>query len=201
LCEKRVADEIDADNLTILRPTYICGPGDSTDRFTYWPVRTMRGGDMLWPGSRADKTQIIDVRDLANFVVDCLEQKITGTYNTVTPAGSYTMGDLHDDCLAVTASDMNAVWVNNEFVSEQKLSEGRSVPIWAPPDGEFAGLAFVSGEKAVAAGLRNRPIRETARGALSWWKTLPEERRSKPRAGLSAEKEAELLQLWKSLAN
>jgi 2'-hydroxyisoflavone reductase len=201
LCEKRVADEIDADNLTILRPTYICGPGDSTDRFTYWPVRTMRGGDMLWPGSRADKTQIIDVRDLANFVVDCLEQKITGTYNTVTPAGRYTMGDLHDDCLALTASDMNAVWVNNEFVSEQKLSEGRSIPIWAPPDGEFSGLAFVSGKKAVAAGLRNRPIRETARGALSWWKTLPEERRSKPRAGLSAEKEAELLQLWKSLAN
>jgi 2'-hydroxyisoflavone reductase len=97
LCEKRAAAEIDAGDLTILRPTYVCGPGDHTDRFTWWPARTMRGGDMLWPGTRADKIQIIDVRDLANFVVDSLEQKITGIYDMVTPAGGYSMGELHDD--------------------------------------------------------------------------------------------------------
>jgi 2'-hydroxyisoflavone reductase len=198
LCEKRAAEEIDADHLTILRPTYICGPGDRTDRFTYWPVRTSRGGEMLWPGTRADKTQIIDVRDYARFTIDCLEQRITGIYNTVTPAGSYSMGDLHDDCLAIAASDMQADWVDSEFVAEQKLLEGRSIPIWAPPDGEYAGIAFVNGEKAVAAGLRNRPIRETARDALRWWKTLPEERTSEMRAGLGAEQEAEILKLWKT---
>ena len=198
LCEKRAAAEIDADRLTILRPTYICGPGDKTDRFTYWPVRTMRGGDMLWPDSRADKTQIIDVRDYANFTIDCLEQRITGIFNTVTPAGQYTMGDLHDDCLAVTASDMNAVWVGNDFIREQELMEGGSIPIWAPPDGEYAGVAFVNGQKAVEAGLRNRPVRETARDAVQWWKTLPEERTLKMRAGLDPEKEAEVLALWKA---
>jgi nucleoside-diphosphate-sugar epimerase len=196
LCEKRAAAEIAADRLTILRPTYICGPGDTTDRFTYWPVRTMRGGDMLWPGTRADKTQIIDVRDYANFTIDCLERRITGTFNTVTPAGAYTMGDLHDDCLAVTASDMTAVWVGKELIRDQKLADGGSIPIWAPPDGEYAGIAFVSGEKAVAQGLKNRPIRETARGIIRWWQTLPEERTSKLRAGLDPDQEAQILALW-----
>ena len=196
LCEKRAAAEIDADKLTILRPTYICGPGDNTDRFTYWPVRTSRGGDMLWPGSPSDKIQIIDVCDFAIFVVDCLEQRIAGTYNTVTPAGKYSIGDLHDDCRAITASDMNAVWVDSEFVSAQKLSEGRSIPIWVPPLGKFAGVAFVNGEKAAEAGLKTRPLRETVRDTIAWWKTLPEERTANPKAGLSAEREAELLELW-----
>ena len=156
---------------------------------------------MLWPGTRADNIQIIDVRDFANFTVDCLERKITGTFNTVTPAGGYTMGELHDDCLAITASDMNAVWVSGDFIGDNKLAEGRSIPIWSSPDGESGKVAFVNGEKAVAAGLRNRPVRETARDALAWWKTLPEARRSKPAAGLSAEVEANALELWKSSAN
>ena len=198
LCEKRAAAEFGADNLTVLRPTYICGPGDKTDRFSYWPVRTLRGGDMIWPGSRADYAQIIDVRDFADFTIDCAEQRIAGTYNTVTPARSYTMGDLHDDCLAVTATDMNAVWMSGDFLDEQKLLEGREIPIWAPPDGEYAAIALVNGEKAAAAGLRNRPVRETARDTIVWWNTLPEERTSKPRAGLTAEKEAEVLALWKA---
>ena len=94
LCEKLAAAEIDDDRLTILRPTYICGPGDHTDRFSYWPVRTMKGGEMLWPGTPQDKIQIIDVRDLANFVVDAIERRITGLFNTVTPAGSYSIGEL-----------------------------------------------------------------------------------------------------------
>ena len=87
LCEKRAIAEIGKDRLTILRPTYICGPGDHTDRFTYWPVRTMKGGEMLWPGSPEHTTQIIDVRDLADFVVDCVEQRIMGSYKSVTPVG------------------------------------------------------------------------------------------------------------------
>jgi 2'-hydroxyisoflavone reductase len=198
LCEKRAAAEFGADKLTILRPTYICGPGDKTDRFSYWPVRTMRGGDMLWPGSRADKIQIIDVRDFATFTIDCLEQQIIGTFNTVTPAGEYTIGDLHDDCLPVAASEMNAVWVSAEFLEEQKLLEGRAIPIWAPPDGEYAGIAYVDGEKAAAAGLRNRPVRETARDTIQWWLTLPEEHTSKMRAGLEPDKEAEVLGLRKT---
>ncbi|MCZ6809568.1 MAG: NAD-dependent epimerase/dehydratase family protein [Proteobacteria bacterium] len=196
LCEQRATAEIGEDRLTILRPTYICGPGDQTDRFSYWPVRTMKGGEMLWPGVPDDKIQIIDVRDLANFVVDSLEQHITGTFNTVTPAGSCSMGDLLADSMAVTATEVTPTWLSAEFIEERQLGENRSLPIWAPPTGEYAGVSLVNGERAAAKGLRNRPIRETARDLISWWKTLPEERTQNIRAGLSPEREAELLALW-----
>jgi len=199
LCERRAAAGIGDDRLTILRPTYICGPGDHTDRFSYWPVRTMKGGEMLWPGTPGNKTQIIDVRDLANFVVDVIEQRIIGTYNTVTPAGSYSMGDLLVDSMAVTGMEVNPTWVSASFIDEQKLSEGNALPIWAPPSGEYAGVALVSGEKAVARGLRNRPVKETARDLISWWQTLPEDRTKNVRAGLSREREAEMLALWHKL--
>lgn len=193
LCEQRVISEIGADRTTILRPTYICGPGDRTDRYSYWPVRSMRGGEMLWPGTPEDDIQIIDVRDLANFTVDCLENKIAGVYNTVTPKGSFKMGDLLEDCAAVTASDVSPTWVSAEFLKEQ---EGVSLPIWEDPAGESAQLSMVDGSRAAAAGLKNRPTRETARDTVAWWKTLPAERTATTRAGLSPEKEAELLSLW-----
>lgn len=197
LCEKRAAAEISNDELTILRPTYICGPGDHTDRFSYWPVRTMKGGEMLWPGTPDHAIQIIDVRDLANFVVDCLEQRIMGTYNTVTPVGSYTMGDLQEESEAVTASSVDAIWVDEAFVAAHQVDAGSGMPIWHSSSADEAAVSSVSGERARAAGLRNRPVRETIRGLIAWWKTLPEDRTSQPRAGLSAEREAELIALWK----
>jgi len=193
LCEQRVISELGADRTTILRPTYICGPGDRTDRYSYWPVRSMRGGEMLWPGTPDDDIQIIDVRDLANFTVDCLEKKIEGVYNTVTPKGSFKMGDLLEDCLAVTNSDMSPTWVNTEFLNMQ---EGVLLPIWEDPNGEDSQLLTVDGSRAAAAGLRNRPTRETARDTIAWWKTLPAERTATTRAGLKPEKEAELLSRW-----
>lgn len=197
LCEKRASAEIDSDRLTILRPTYICGPGDHTDRFSYWPVRTMRGGEMLWPGSPAHTIQIIDVRDLANFVVDCLERRIMGIYNTVTPIGSYTMGDLLEDSQAVTASGVDPVWVDEAFVEAEGLMDKGGLPIWHPGVGEYAAMSSISGERARAAGLRNRPVRETIRDLTTWWKTLPDRRTKQLRAGLSAKREAELIALWK----
>ena len=196
LCEQRATAEFGEDRLTILRPTYICGPGDHTDRFSYWPVRTMKGGEMLWPGTPDDKIQIIDVRDLANFVVDALEQRITGTYNTVTPAGSCSMGGLLAESMAVTATEVTPTWLSARFIEERQLGENRSLPIWAPPTGEYAGVSLVNGERAAAKGLRNRPMRETARDLISWWRTLPEERTQNIRAGLSPEREAEVLALW-----
>ena len=111
LCEKRAAAAFGAERLTILRPTYICGPGDRSDRFTYWPTRCDAGGEMLWPGTPDDSIQIIDVRDLAEFTIRCAEQRITGTYNTVTPAGEYSMGDLQADCSAVAVAPASATWV------------------------------------------------------------------------------------------
>ena len=197
-CEKRVAEEIGDDRTTVLRPTYICGPGDHTDRFTYWPVRTSKGGEMFLPGTPSDQLQIIDVRDLANFVVDCLEQKIRGTYNTVTPVGSYTMGNLLEDSQAVTATSVSAVWADEKFVESSGAGNGGALPIWAPSSGEYAGFASVSGERARAAGLKNRPVRETTRDLMTWWDTLPEERITNARFGMTAEREAELIAAWKA---
>ena len=139
---------------------------------------------------------MIDVRDLANFTVDCLEQKTTGTFNTVTAPGSFKMGDLLEDSLAVTAADMMPTWVDTDYIAAQNVGAEGGLPIWESPVGEAAGLAKVDGSRAAAAGLRNRPTRETARDTISWWKTLPEDRTEKLRAGLSADKEAEFLQKW-----
>ena len=197
LCEKRARQVIGDDRLTILRPTYICGPGDHTDRFSYWPIRTSGGGDMLWPGSPSHRTQIIDVRDLANFVVDSIEQRIMGTYNTVTPADSYTMGDLLEDSQAITGAMVNPVWVDESFIDQHEIAEGRNLPIWHPKIGTNARVSSVSGVRARQAGLRNRPVRETIRDLMSWWDTLPVERTSQPRVGLTAEREGELIAAWK----
>ncbi len=198
LCEKRAAEEFGESRLAVLRPTYICGPGDRTDRYTYWPVRTLGGGEMLWPGSASDNIQIIDVRDLANFVIDALEQRITGIYNTVTPAGSFTMGALLQDCLAVTAADMQPVWVDHAFLQAQGLLDSGELPIWVAPGSAEAHIATVSGVRAHERGLITRPTRETARDTVRWWKTLPAERTATLRAGLKPEREAELLASWKA---
>lgn len=194
LCEDRVLDAFGEARSTILRPTYICGPGDRTDRYTYWPVRTLQGGSMLWPGTPADEIQIIDVRDLANFTIDCAGQRTPGVFNTVTPAGSFTMGDLLEDCRAVTAADVEATWVSAEFLSGHEAR----LPIWEDPTSEYASLSAVDGNRAVAAGLKNRPTRETARDTLAWWKMLPADRTESTRAGLTSEREAELLDLWQA---
>lgn len=193
LCENRVVDAFGETRSTILRPTYICGPGDRTDRYTYWPVRTGRGGPMLWPGTPADEIQIIDVRDLANFTIDCAQERTPGVFNTVTPAGSCTMGGLLEDCRAVTAADVEPMWVSAGFLSAQEAR----LPIWEDPVGEYASLSAVDGSRAAAAGLRNRPTRETARDTLAWWKTLPADRTGSTRAGLPPEREAELLERWR----
>ena len=198
LCEQRVLAEIGEERSAILRPTYICGPGDRTDRYTYWPVRTMRGGDMLWPGTPEDDIQIIDVRDFANFTIDCAEKRISGKYNAVTPMASYKMGDLLEDCLAVTAADTTPVWVDTDFIGAHEIGAQGGLPIWENPESEYYPLSFCDGSRAVAAGLHNRPTRETARDTVSWWKTLPADRKENMRAGLSAEKESDLLAKWRS---
>ena len=106
ICERWGRDAFGADRYSVLRPTYICGPGDHTDRFTYWPVHTSRGGEMLWPGRPSAPLQIIDVRDLASFTIDSVEQRLVGTYNMVTPEGEYTMGRLLLDSQAVSGGLM-----------------------------------------------------------------------------------------------
>ena len=196
LCERAATEAMGEDRITILRPTWVAGPGDNSDRFTYWPVRVERGGEMLVPGTPGDRLQIVDVRDLANFVVDSLEKRITGIYNMVNPPGTFSMGQFMDDCLAVTASDVEMTWVGLPFIEEHELHSGGELPIWAPVSGDTRSDAIVTGERSFAKGMKTRAERETIRDILTWWSTLPEDRRDNMRAGLSAEREAEMLAAW-----
>ena len=180
-----------------IRPGLIVGPMDRSDRFTYWPVRVGRGGEVLAPGTPQDPTQVIDVRDLAEFIVHAAEKGYGGTYNCTSPAGELTMGELLDTCRNVSGSDAQFTWASAEFLAEHEVAAWSDMPVWVPLEGEEAGHPFIDVDKAVAAGLTFRPISETVRGTLDWWSNEPQERKDKPmRAGLSAEREAEVLAAW-----
>lgn len=192
LCEQQV-EQVYGTRQAVLRPTFIVGPGDTSDRFTYWPARVARGGRMLAPGGASDPIQFIDVRDLAQFVLACAERRIAGRYNVCTPPGAVTIGQLLEVSKRVTGSDASFRWASVQFLQERKLVDSGEIPIWAPPTGELAGAALVSSARAVAQGLRFRDLETTVRDTLAWHEKRPQEQKQKMRAGLSAEREAQLL--------
>jgi 2'-hydroxyisoflavone reductase len=180
----------------VVRPGLIVGPGDPTDRFTYWPVRISRGGEVLCPGTPDDPVQIIDQRDLAEWNVRLVEQRAFGIYNGTGPAETLTIGRMLETCKAVSGSDARLVWADAAFLEAQGVAPWSDMPTWVPPVGEYAGFSSVSVARAVAAGLTFRPLATTVRDTLDWWATLPEERRAKPGAGIDPEREAQVLAAW-----
>jgi 2'-hydroxyisoflavone reductase len=194
LCEQ-IVEQTYGNRQAVIRPSYIVGPGDHTDRFTYWPVRVARGGRMLAPGTPRDPIQFIDVRDLADFMRLCVEQRVAGRYNACTPPGSVTMGELLDTSKRLSGSNATFVWADQNFLESNKLLESGEIPIWSPATGEYAGAALVSSARAVAKGLRFRDLDTTVRDTLAWHKQRPAEQQQKLRAGLAPEREAELLKL------
>lgn len=195
LCE-RAAIQAMAGRTTIIRPGLIVGPGDTTDRFTYWPVRVAAGGEVLAPGEPDGPMQIIDVRDLANWTVHCLEQRIRGIYNAVSPAGAHSMGDLMLACKAASGSEAYFTWVNADFLEQQGVAGWSDLPAWVAPSGDYAGFGQINVERATERGLTHRKLRTTAGDTLEWWEALPEERRSEMKVGLSREREQEVLTAW-----
>src|SRR5688572_21629848 len=195
LCEKAAEAEMPG-KVTIVRPGLIVGPGDNTDRFTYWPARADRGGEILAPGSAADPTQFIDVRDLAAFLLHLIELRTYGTFNADAPAGKITMGELLDTSRRVAGAASTVTWVPAAFLEKQNVSPWQDMPVWIPPEGEYAGFGRGSSAKAQAAGLTYRPLQVTAADTLAYWKSLPAERRATPKAGLSPAREAEVLKAW-----
>ncbi|NMO15817.1 SDR family oxidoreductase [Pyxidicoccus fallax] len=179
-----------------VRPGYIVGPEDRSDRFTWFPVRYERGGEMLAPGSPADPLQIIDVRDLAEWLVHVVENNITGVYNALGPEKPWSMGELFAACKKITGKDTKLTWVPSEFLVKQGEDGDGEIPIWAPPLGKYTGMHRYSNAKAVKAGLKFRSPATTTADTLAWFKSLPQERRDKMRAGLKPEREQELLKLW-----
>ncbi|MGZ3459797.1 MAG: SDR family oxidoreductase, partial [Archangium sp.] len=195
LCEEAVEKAMPG-RATIVRPGYIVGPDDRTDRFTSFPLRYEKGGEMLAPGSPTDPLQIIDARDLAEWLVLLVERQTTGVFNAVGPEKPWSMGELFAACKEVTGQDTKLTWVPGEFLLKQGEDGDGAIPIWAPPFGKYAGMHLRSNTRAVQAGLRFRSPVVTTRDTLAWFKSQPEERRSKPHAGVSPEREAELLSLW-----
>ena len=178
----------------VIRPGLIVGPRDETDRFTYWPVRIDRGGEVLAPGKPADPVQFIDARDLAEWTIRMAENRETGIYNATGPANPLGVGGMLDAIKAAEKSNATFTWVDEDFLTKQKVEAWSDMPVWT---GAESGLARTKIAKALAKGLTFRPLDVTARDTLAWFKSLPQDRQSKMKAGLTPERESEVLAAWK----
>jgi 2'-hydroxyisoflavone reductase len=181
---------------TVIRPGLIVGPGDETDRFTYWPVRLAKGGDVLAPGDGKDPAQLIDARDLAEWTIRMAEARTFGVFNATGPAHELTMGAMLAGVATAVGSSAKFVWVPERFLEANNVSAWSDLPVWVPGHGDTAGFARRDIRKAIAAGLTFRPLATTAADTLTWFKTQPDARQAKLRAGLAPDREAELLAKW-----
>lgn len=181
---------------TVIRPGLIVGPGDESDRFTYWPVRLDRGGDVLAPGDGADAVQVIDARDLAEWTVRMAESGTTGTFNATGPDYELTMEQMLLGIRACTTAGAELHWVSADFLAEHGVSPWGDMPAWVPGGPETGGFGRRSVERAVAAGLTYRPLARTTLDTLAWFESLPAERRATLKAGISPEREREVLAAW-----
>jgi 2'-hydroxyisoflavone reductase len=183
---------------TIIRPGLIVGPGDETDRFTYWPVRLARGGEVLAPGDGSDPVQIIDARDLAEWTIRMAEARTLGTLNATGPKHPLLMRDMLTGIAAAIHADAQLLWVPTDFLESEKVEAWSDMPVWVPARGDTAGFAKRSIAKALAAGLTFRPLDTTAADTLAWFKQQTAERQAKLKAGLTPAREEEVLSKWKS---
>jgi 2'-hydroxyisoflavone reductase len=183
---------------TVIRPGLIVGPEDPTDRFSYWPVRISRGGEVLAPGDGSDPVQVIDARDLSEWTIRMAEQRAAGVYNATGGAKPYTMrGQLETIRDAVArGTDTKLTWVPTAFLDEQKVQPWSEMPTWVPNAGDEKGFAEVSVARAVSKGLTFRPLGVTAKDTVDWFRTQPAERQAKLRAGIAPEKESAVLAAW-----
>jgi 2'-hydroxyisoflavone reductase len=181
---------------TIIRPGLIVGPGDETDRFTYWPVRLSKGGEVLAPGDGSDPTQIIDARDLAQWIIRMAEARKTGIFNATGPATPLLMRDMLGGVKTAIHSDATLEWVPTDFLEAEKVEAWSDMPAWVPGRGDTAGFGQRNIKRALAAGLVFRPLSQTAVDTLAWFKEQPAERQEKLKAGIKPEREKEVLAKW-----
>ena len=177
---------------TIVRPGLIVGPGDMTDRFTYWPVRLDEGGEVLAPGDPEHANQVIDQRDLTEWIVRLAENRTTGDLNATGPGERLSMRTMLDQIGSAIETPYELTWVPESFLEEQGVSPWSDLPAWIPGD----PLMYVDVRDAVAAGLTFRPLSMTARDTLEWDKARPPEERANRRFGMSREREREVLAAW-----
>lgn len=190
LCEQEVRSAF-GERATIVRPGLIVGPWDPSDRFTYWPARLDRGGDVLVPGRPDRRIQFVDGRDLAAFMLRLVEQRIPGTFNADQPPGAVTMGALMASCQAAATTPSRLHWVDDEWLAQQGVGQWMEVPLWITPTPDQMGFYEVDCTAAIAAGLTHRSLAETVRDTLSWHRGR--EPHAWSRTGLAPERERELL--------
>jgi 2'-hydroxyisoflavone reductase len=196
LCEQ-AAQKAMPGRTTIVRPGYIVGPDDPSGRFTYWPVRFDQGGEIAVPGATTDPVEIIDVRDLAAWLVHLVEQGTMGTFNACGPEKRLAWGDLVADFQKAGNVSAKPVWIPAEFLAKQ---EGIEFPIWAPFMGETKGFHTWRNDRAVKAGLRFRPALSTVKDTLAWFKTQEKVEKGRTKlAAPSAEQEAKLIAAWREV--
>lgn len=186
------------DRTIVVRPGLIVGSGDRSDRFTYWPVRIHRGGEVMVPGTPDDPVQFIDVRDLAEWYVRLVENRAMGTYNGVGPRSPMTMAGLIHGIRATVDNEISFTWVPADYLAEHEVQPWSEMTVWVPPEGEYRGFATGSIQRALDAGLDFRPLADTVGATLDYWNSLPDERRANPRAGLAEDKERRVLAAWHS---
>ncbi|CAN5431492.1 SDR family oxidoreductase [soil metagenome] len=180
----------------IIRPGLIVGPGDQTDRFTYWPVRIDRGGKVLAPGNPKDPVQFVDARDVAEWTIRMAETGATGIYNATGPATELGMGGMLDGIKTALKSDAKFTWADADFLETQEVSPWGDMPVWIPPTSEGGAMSRTNIKKALAEGLTFRPLDLTARDTLAWFKEQPPERQAELRAGLKPDREKQVLEAW-----
>lgn len=207
LCEAEVVKAYPG-NHTIVRPGWVSGPGDNNHLFTYWVLRAERGGEILAPGTPTDPFQTIDARDLGTFVIASIEERRVGRFNAVGPV--MTFGEMLEAVQSVTKAASTLTWVSADFLRAEKVRPYFGMPLWWPPRNDYQdpgmrgglnggiGAFNLDGSKARAAGLTHRPLTDTARDTLTWYRGAfpdwPEQRRP----GVSAAREQELLARWRS---
>jgi len=221
LCEQ-AAQAAFPDRTAVVRPGYIVGPGDPTDRFTYWPVRIQRGGEVLCPGSPEDPLQWIDVRDLGEWLVKLAEDGTSGVFNAVGPSKPGRWGEVLDACAKHAKSPVKLVWVDGDFLEKNAAGgEDGPFPIWVTPKADYVGFHTWNNDRAEKAGLKFRTIDDTVAAILAWFPSEIERRKrvtkqlqddalakgqppptlpppEKLKAGPPPEREQELLAAWQS---
>lgn len=185
--------------VTVVRPGLIIGPGDDTDRFTYWPVRIARGGEVLVPGDGSDHVQIIDVRDLVAFCVKLVEDRTYGVFNAVGPHLGQPFREFVERIHRGVGATATYTWVDADFLRAHGAAPyGRELPVFQVMRGATAGFARFDLTPEIAAGLTVRPMEVSARDTLAWFRAQPAERQAALRTGFTPERERELLALWRA---
>jgi 2'-hydroxyisoflavone reductase len=196
LCE-HAAETALPGRATVVRPGYIVGPDDPSGRFTYWPARFERGGEIVVPGAADDPLQLIDVRDLAEWLVLLVENGTIGRFNALGPDQRMPWGRVIKACQAATKTPGTINWIPGEFIAKQ---ENLDFPIWSPYLGETRGFHTWQNGRAIQAGLHFRPVEQTVRDTLSWYLGQLKEEKGRVKLAFTAEQEAQVLKAWKERA-